>query len=224
MFCKEKIFRAVILILLFTIFTLFSAISYVNAVSSDIADGVFRLHVIANSDSVEDQNLKYKVRDALLEYMNSICADASSKEDAMNIASEHLDDFRKIAQKVVYDNNYNYHVTVEIGQYNFPTKHYGDVSLPSGIYDALRVKIGTASGQNWWCVMFPPLCFVDEQNNVIDKETDEKLKKVLTKDEYELIVEKDKKNINNLQIKFKIVEVFQKILNLEKEDKISINN
>ena len=78
MFCKEKIFRAIILILLFTIFTLFSAISYVNAVSSDIADGVFRLHVIANSDSVEDQNLKYKVRDALLEYMNSICADASS--------------------------------------------------------------------------------------------------------------------------------------------------
>lgn len=72
--------------------------------------------------------------------------------------------------------------------------------------------------------MFPPLCFVDEQNNVIDKETDEKLKKVLTKDEYELIVEKDKKHINNLQIKFKIVEVFQKILNLEKEDKISINN
>ena len=65
---------------------------------------------------------------------------------------------------------------------------------------------------------------MDEQNNVIDKETDEKLKKVLTKDEYELIVEKDKKNINNLQIKFKIVEVFQKILNLEKEDKISINN
>ena len=165
MFCKEKIFRAIILILLFTIFTLFSAISYVNAVSSDIADGVFRLHVIANSDSVEDQNLKYKVRDALLEYMNSICADASSKEDAMNIASEHLDDFREIAQKVVYDNDYNYPVTVEIGQYNFPTKHYGDVSLPSGIYDALRVKIGTASGQNWWCVMFPPLCLLDAKNN-----------------------------------------------------------
>ena len=99
MFCKEKIFRAIILILLFTIFTLFSAISYVNAVSSDIADGVFRLHVIANSDSVEDQNLKYKVRDALLEYMNSICADASSKEDAMNIASEHLDDFQRNCSK-----------------------------------------------------------------------------------------------------------------------------
>ena len=72
--------------------------------------------------------------------------------------------------------------------------------------------------------MLPPLCFVDEQNNVIDKETDEKLKSVLTKDEYELIVEKDNKKVNDLQIKFKIVEVFQKILNLEKEDKISINN
>ena len=211
MFCKEKIFRAVILILLFTIFTLFSAISYVNAVSSDIADGVFRLHVIANSDSVEDQNLKYKVRDALLEYMNSICADASSKEDAMNIASEHLDDFRKIAQKVVYDNNYNYHVTVEIGQYNFPTKHYGDVSLPSGIYDALRVKIGTASGQNWWCVMFPPLCFIDDQNGIIDEKTDKKLKEVLTEEEYDLIMAKNKNEVKNLEFKFKITEVFQNI-------------
>ena len=100
MFCKEKIFRAIILILLFTIFTLFSAISYVNAVSSDIADGVFRLHVIANSDSVEDQNLKYKVRDALLEYMNSICADASSKEDAMNIALSILTTSEKLLKKL----------------------------------------------------------------------------------------------------------------------------
>ena len=205
MFCKEKIFRAVILILLFTIFTLFSAISYVNAVSSDIADGVFRLHVIANSDSVEDQNLKYKVRDALLEYMNSICADASSKEDAMNIASEHLDNFREIAQKVVYDNDYNYPVTVEIGQYNFPTKHYGDVSLPSGIYDALRVKIGTASGQNWWCVMFPPLCFVDVSTGVVPDESKEIMKENLSKEEFDLI----SKNSNEVKVKFKIVEVLQ---------------
>jgi len=209
MFCKEKIFRAIILILLFTIFTLFSAISYVNAVSSDIADGVFRLHVIANSDSVEDQNLKYKVRDALLEYMNSICADASSKEDAMNIASEHLDNFREIAQKVVYDNNYNYPITVEIGQYNFPTKHYGDVSLPSGIYDALRVKIGTASGQNWWCVMFPPLCFVDVSSGIVPDDSKDLLQDNMSDEEYDLITNSN--DNSSLTFKFKIVELFENI-------------
>ena len=199
MFCKEIIFRAIILILLFTIFTLFSAISYVNAVSSDIADGVFRLHVIANSDSVEDQNLKYKVRDALLEYMNSICADASSKEDAMNIASEHLDNFREIAQKVVYDNDYNYPVTVEIGQYNFPTKHYGDVSLPSG----------TASGQNWWCVMFPPLCFVDVSSGIVPDDSKDLLQDNMSDEEYDLITNSN--DNSSLTFKFKIVELFENI-------------
>ena len=147
-----------------------------------------------------------------------------TKEEAIEIANAHLNEFKEIALSTIKENGYNYDVNISIDNVFFPTKTYGDISLPEGYYDALRIKIGKAEGKNWWCVMFPPLCFVDEQNNVIDKETDEKLKKVLTKDEYELIVEKDKKNINNLQIKFKIVEVFQKILNLEKEDKISINN
>ena len=175
----------------------------------DIADGIFRLHVIANSDSVEDQNLKYKVRDALLEYMNSICADASSKEDAMNIASENLDNFREIAQKVVYDNDYNYPVTVEIGQYNFPTKHYGDVSLPSGIYDALRVKIGTASGQNWWCVMFPPLCFVDVSSGIVPDDSKDLLQDNMSDEEYDLITNSN--DNSSLTFKFKIVELFENI-------------
>ena len=129
-----------------------------------------------------------------------------------------------ICKETIKQNGYNYDVSINLGYSKFPTKQYSSVVLPAGEYNSLKIIIGKGQGKNWWCVMFPPLCFVDEQNNVIDKETDEKLKKVLTKDEYELIVEKDKKNINNLQIKFKIVEVFQKILNLEKEDKISINN
>ena len=134
------------------------------------------------------------------------------------------DKLMDICKETIKQNGYNYDVSINLGYSKFPTKQYSSVVLPAGEYKSLKIIIGKGQGKNWWCVMFPPLCFVDEQNNVIDKETDEKLKKVLTKDEYELIVEKDKKNINNLQIKFKIVEVFQKILNLEKEDKISINN
>ena len=206
---KSNLSKFFIIFLLLAIFILLSANSYVNAVSSNIADGVFRLHVIANSDSVEDQNLKYKVRDALLEYMNSICSDVSSKEDAMNIASEHLEDFKAIAENVIYENNYTYPVSVEIGKYDFPTKNYGDVSIPAGIYDALRVKIGKASGKNWWCVMFPPLCFVDVSSGIVPNESKELLQENMSTEEYDLIT--NSSNNSDLNFKFKIVELFENI-------------
>lgn len=206
---KSNLSKFFIIFLLLAIFILLSANSYVNAVSSNIADGVFRLHVIANSDSVEDQNLKYKVRDALLDYMNSICSDVSSKEDAMNIASEHLEDFKTIAENVIYENNYTYPVSVEIGKYDFPTKNYGDVSIPAGIYDALRVKIGKASGKNWWCVMFPPLCFVDVSSGIVPNESKELLQENMSTEEYDLIT--NSSNNSDLNFKFKIVELFENI-------------
>lgn len=206
---KSNLSKFFIIFLLLAIFILLSANSYVNAVSSNIADGVFRLHVIANSDSVEDQNLKYKVRDALLNYMNSICSDVSSKEDAMNIASEHLEDFKAIAENVIYENNYTYPVSVEIGKYDFPTKNYGDVSIPAGIYDALRVKIGKASGKNWWCVMFPPLCFVDVSSGIVPNESKELLQENMSTEEYDLIT--NSSNNSDLNFKFKIVELFENI-------------
>lgn len=208
-FKKSNLSKFFIIFLLLAIFILLSANSYVNAVSSNIADGVFRLHVIANSDSVEDQNLKYKVRDALLDYMNSICSDVSSKEDAMNIASEHLEDFKAIAENVIYENNYTYPVSVEIGKYDFPTKNYGDVSIPAGIYDALRVKIGKASGKNWWCVMFPPLCFVDVSSGIVPNESKELLQENMSTEEYDLIT--NSSNNSDLNFKFKIVELFENI-------------
>lgn len=206
---KSNLSKFFIIFLLLAIFILLSANSYVNAVSSNIADGVFRLHVIANSNSVEDQNLKYKVRDALLDYMNSICSDVSSKEDAMNIASEHLEDFKAIAENVIYENNYTYPVSVEIGKYDFPTKNYGDVSIPAGIYDALRVKIGKASGKNWWCVMFPPLCFVDVSSGIVPNESKELLQENMSTEEYDLIT--NSSNNSDLNFKFKIVELFENI-------------
>lgn len=206
---KSNLSKFFIIFLLLAIFILLSANSYVNAISSNIADGVFRLHVIANSDSVEDQNLKYKVRDALLDYMNSICSDVSSKEDAMNIASEHLEDFKAIAENVIYENNYTYPVSVEIGKYDFPTKNYGDVSIPAGIYDALRVKIGKASGKNWWCVMFPPLCFVDVSSGIVPNESKELLQENMSTEEYDLIT--NSSNNSDLNFKFKIVELFENI-------------
>lgn len=162
---SSKLKNFIIIILLLAVFVFINACSYVSAVSSNISNNVFRLHVIANSDSEEDQNLKYIVRNSIIEYVNSSTAGASSKEELISMLD--LDKIRNIAQSTVYENGFSYSVTVELGHFDFPTKNYGDVSLPAGFYDALRVKIGKADGKNWWCVMFPPLCFVDVSSGIV---------------------------------------------------------
>lgn len=201
--------RSLILIFLLFIYTIICAVSYVNAVSSNIESSVFRLHVIANSDSKEDQDLKYIVRDNILTYINEISKNASAKEEVIEIARNNIDTIKQIAQETVYENGYNYSVNIKIGNFAFPTKQYGDISLPAGFYDALRVEIGSASGQNWWCVMFPPLCFVDVSSGVVPEESKEVLQENLSYEEYNLLSENQ--NNSDMNFKFKIVELFQNI-------------
>ena len=203
---KLKIGRIFVILILLSLFILISAISYVDAVSNNIADSVFRLHVIANSDSKEDQELKLKVRDELLSYMNIISKDSTSKQEAMQIANEHKEEFTQIAEKVIKENGYNYTVNVQIGKADFPAKYYGDITLPAGTYDALKVQIGEAKGQNWWCVMFPPLCFVDVSTGIVPDNSKQELKQSLDNEEYDLISKTDN---NEISFKFKIVELFQ---------------
>lgn len=200
--------RVFILLLLLTLFIFVSALSYVTAVSQDIKDSVFRLHVIANSDSNEDQNLKLKVRDSLLEYMDDLAKNCTSKEEVVQIAKDHQEEFKQISEKVIYDNGYSYPVSIKIGDSDFPTKTYGDISLPAGTYDALRVQIGEAKGKNWWCVMFPPLCFVDVSTGVVPDTSKEEMKENLNDEEYDLISKTDDNEIN---FKFKLVEFFQNL-------------
>lgn len=201
--------KYLLLLIVSVAFLLLSAYSYVNAVSSNLADSVFRLHVIANSDSEKDQNLKYKVRDSLIEYMNTLTNEMNTKDEVIEIAKNHLEDFKNIAHNVVNENGYDYEVNVEIGNFSFPTKTYGDISFPAGFYDALRVKIGKAEGQNWWCVMFPPLCFVDVTSGVVPEESKENLEENLGDEEYSIISETDENGFTN--IKFKIIEFFENI-------------
>ena len=205
-FKRLKIGKIFVILILLSLFILISAISYVDAVSYNIADSVFRLHVIANSNSKEDQELKLKVRDELLLYMNIISKDSTSKQEAMQIANEHKEEFTQIAEKVIKENGYNYTVNVQIGKADFPTKYYGDITLPAGTYDALKVQIGEAKGQNWWCVMFPPLCFVDVSTGIVPDNSKQELKQSLDNEEYDLISKTDN---NEISFKFKIVELFQ---------------
>ena len=204
--CSKKVKYSLILIILLGIYIFISAISYVTAVSSELEDSIFRLHVIANSDTKEDQNLKYIVRDKLIEYMNSISLNAKNKKEAMEIANMHINDFNKIAKQTIIDNGYNYDVHVEIGNFSFPTKTYGDISIPAGSYDALRVKIGEAKGQNWWCVMFPPLCFVNVSSGIVPDESKKILEDELSEEEYSIISDT---NSTDIKFKFKIIELFQ---------------
>lgn len=203
---KNSKFKMIIILscLLFIYITI-CAFSYAQSVSYDIADSVFRLHVLANSDSKEDQDLKYKVRDKLLEYMNSLCSNCKTKEEAILIASNHKEEFRKIALQTIQESGYSYDVNISIGNFKFPTKNYGDISLPPGYYDALRVEIGEAKGQNWWCVMFPPLCFVDVSSGVVPEDSKENLQENLSEEEFALVSKDDNFTIN---FKFKLLEWF----------------
>ena len=162
----------------------------ISTASEDYKDKLIRFHVIANSDSEEDQNLKLKVRDAIINYLQP----------------------KLLESDIILENGYNYDVKVGIDYSKFPTKQYSNVVLPAGEYKALRIIIGEGKGKNWWCVMFPPLCFVDEQKGIIDKDTDDKLREVLTEEEYELISQKTSKQVDRVQIKFKIVEIIQDII------------
>lgn len=197
--------RFLIIFLLFIVYILISVFSYSNAVSAGISENIFRLHVIANSDSYEDQNLKYLVRDALIEYMNSICEAISSKEEAIKIAKENKGEFYNIAKKVIYDNGFNYDVNIDIGNFSFPTKTYGDIALPAGFYDALKVEIGSSKGQNWWCVMFPSLCFVDISEGIVPEESKQNLQDNMEEENYNLI----SSDTFEFKLKFKLVELFE---------------
>lgn len=121
-----------------------------------LRDSVLRLHILAESDSEYDQNLKLKVRDALLE--SDIFKDADSLESAEKTALENLSEIEDMAERVLAENGCYLPVNAELAEVEFDERVYGDITMPAGKYSALRVKIGSARGKNWWCVMYPPLC------------------------------------------------------------------
>ena len=202
---KTKFKKIILLTFLLFVYVFLSAQSYATAISNNLSTAVFRLHVLANSNSDEDQNLKLKVRDSLLNYMNGLCSNCSTKQEAISIANEHKYDFQKIAEQTIKENGYDYTAKINIDNFYFPTKNYGDISLPAGYYDALRVEIGEAKGKNWWCVMFPSLCFIDVSSGVVNDNAKENLQDNLQKESYDIISDSKKPDI---KLKFKLIEVF----------------
>lgn len=174
----------------------------------DISEKLIRFHVIANSDEEFDQELKIKVKDNIINYIFPRLKDSKSIDQSREILRNNNKQILKIAEKTIKENGYNYSVNSTLDRENFPEKVYGNITLPQGEYEAYRVIIGSGQGKNWWCIMFPPLCFVDvTKGQVSDKETEETMKRVLDDDEYTEISNKNDKN--KVKIKFKIVEIIK---------------
>ena len=163
-----------------------------------ISQKVFRLHILANSDSDEDQSLKLKVRDKILTKSESLFINCKNLNDVINVSKNNIDYFEKLANECIKENGYNYETKVYVDKEYFNTREYEKITLPSGVYNALKIEIGEAKGHNWWCVMFPAIC--------LPAVSDDEINSILNEDEIELI-----NNNNKYEIRFKIVEIYEKI-------------
>ena len=158
-----------------------------SQMQEELAGEVFRFHVLANSDSDEDQALKMQVKEAVISYMKEEIPNSDSAKKTKEWARGHLSAIVNLAQAVIYEEGYEYEVMAEVTTCDFPEKTYGDITFPSGEYEALRIEIGEAKGQNWWCVLYPNLCFIDAVHAVVPDKGKKELKKVLEEDTYDMV-------------------------------------
>lgn len=173
----------------------------------DISRQVIRFHILANSDSIQDQSLKLKVRDRILADFKDKLSGSENIAQTRDILCREISAISKSAEDEIKAQGYSYPVNVYMARDYFPTKEYGDIRLPAGVYEALRVEIGEAKGKNWWCVMFPPLCYVDVTQKTIPARDKQTLKNVLDDEEYTLVTEKTP----TVKIRFKVVEIWNSI-------------
>lgn len=193
---------------LFTLSVIFIFVStlYIGSVynmKSHISESVLRLHIIGESDTDRDQNLKILVRNRILNDFGDLFSHCSSLDDSIKTANKYKKEIEKSATDELIKNGCTSTVCASVSECRFPTKIYENVSLPRGEYTALNIRIGDAKGKNWWCVMYPPLC-VGENTVKLDGKSSELLKSALSPEEYKLVTESDSPNI---KFKFKIAEI-----------------
>lgn len=175
-------------------------------VVDDISEKLIRFHVLANSDSDIDQDLKLRVKDEVLKYISPILNESQSLEESREILKREDKNIIKIAEDYIKSQGFDYTVETTLTRENFPVKEYGNIVLPQGEYEAYRILIGEGKGQNWWCVMFPPLCFIDvTKGQVAYDETEEKMKDVLSEEEFKSVNKKE----NNVKFELKVIDLFK---------------
>ena len=190
---KFKVFIPMFLILL-----LISGVVKPIITSESISQKVFRLHILANSDSTQDQNLKLLVKDEVLKLSTDLFTDAKSVNDARHIAEDNIKAFENTAQKVVEANGYSYNISVTTDKEFFNTREYDGFIMPAGEYSTLKIVIGSGEGHNWWCVMYPSVCIsgcTDDFDEIMNDE------------------EKEMLTSSKFIPKFKIIELYESIKN-----------
>lgn len=170
-----------------------------------LAEEVLRLHILANSDSEADQALKMTVKEEVLSYLQQAMPEGMDVEETKEWMRRHTDELEGISRETVETCGYDYPVSAAVTTCWFPDKTYGDVTFPAGNYEALRIEIGAAKGQNWWCVLYPNLCFLDAANAVVPEEGKQELRQVLTEEEYSQITA-----ATDFQIKWYFLERLKK--------------
>ena len=201
--------RKLVISLLFGLVFSMVLMAYADTAQKHISDSVLRLHIVANSDSENDQNVKLKVRDALLTRFGTALSQAENREEAEKIINENKEQIKETAEKVLSENGCGYGAKAMCADVHFPVKKYENIMLPPGNYRALKVVLGNGAGKNWWCVMYPPLCFDTSPSGRADD--DEILRKSLSESEYEIITESERKL--PVKFRFKILEIFDKFNN-----------
>ena len=191
----KKIFFA---LAIFILFTMLSA-SYSEQIMNDLNENIIRLHILAQSNSEYDQKIKLEVRNEILKAVKDI--------DIKN-SSEFLSTAQNTANRYLNENNISYKAKALKGKFHFPQKTYNNITLPSGEYNGIRIVLGEGKGENWWCIMYPPLCVTQSGGLNTNKNTELKLKDSLSSDTYELITNDSKK----IKLKFKTVEFFNKLI------------
>ena len=177
-----------------------------EALAARIAPEILRFHVLANSDSTEDQRLKLKVRTMLLNLIYEDLGENASLEETKNYVLSHQDSLEKDAEHYMKKLGYDYPAHMELTSCYFPTKTYGDMVFPCGDYEAVRVKIGEGKGRNWWCVLYPPLCFTDSSYAVVPDTSKEILRESIDESDYKLLNQENPK----IHIRLKLVDLLTK--------------
>ena len=192
-----------------------------NSIQSGIASEVIRFHVIANSDSKEDQILKLNIKDSITNTLEPLLKNTNSVGDARKVLNDNLTTMENLANKIIIEEGFTYSAKASMENVYFPLRVYGDIALPPGEYESVRIELGNSSGKNWWCIMFPPLCFVDSTYSIVPDSSKELLQEVLTDEEYdEILIEDEEISIidsDDIQIKpkFKIFTFFNDVFNLD---------
>lgn len=196
----------VLSLLIGLIFTYISSKGEVNEeqLQRSIAEKIVRFHVIANSDSKEDQELKLKVKKEVVDYIAPLLSNSSCIDESEEILMREKENIRDIALTIIEANGYDYDVHINMENCYFPAKTYGDIILPQGEYNAFNIRIGESQGKNWWCILYPPLCFVDVTHGVVPDESKNMLKNILDEDEYELVTTGEVET----EFRIKLFEIF----------------